>query len=224
MNPVSDANLEWRNARSVFAPAAIIFAVVVLAAGFAASPAVAGDAANTGPVGAVRETIAEATPVFKNAALTPQERRQRLRAIAIRHFDFVYMARSAMGTHWKTLTDAQRREFVPTFTDYVMDTYLGTLKQNTVESAGHGLKDKARIDGPGLATVFGEVRMPNLADPLNVEYSLRRDGGTWKLYDIVVDGSSTMATYRREFNQKMNAGGFDQLEAELKRKIALAPS
>jgi phospholipid transport system substrate-binding protein len=224
MNPVSDANLEWRNARSVFASAAIIFAVVVLAAGFAASPAVAGDAANTGPVGAVRETIAEATPVFKNAALTPQERRQRLRAIAIRHFDFVYMARSAMGTHWKTLTDAQRREFVPTFTDYVMDTYLGTLKQNTVESAGHGLKDKARIDGPGLATVFGEVRMPNLADPLNVEYSLRRDGGTWKLYDIVVDGSSTMATYRREFNQKMNAGGFDQLEAELKRKIALAPS
>jgi len=224
MNPVGDANLRWRNARSAFALAAMIFVLVVLAAGFTASPAIAGGAPNNGPVAAVRETIAEATPVFKNAALTPQERRQRLRAIAIRHFDFVYMARSAMGTHWKTLTDAQRREFVPTFTDYVMDTYLGTLKQNTVESAGHGLKDKARIDGPGLATVFGEVRMPNLADPLNVEYSLRRDGGTWKLYDIVVDGSSTMATYRREFNQKMNAGGFDQLEAELKRKIALAPS
>ena len=133
----------------------MIFAVVVLAAGYSASPAVAGDAANTGPVGAVRETIAEATPVFKNTALTPQERQRQLRAIAIRHFDFVYMARSAMGTHWKTLTDVQRREFVPTFTDYVMDTYLGTLKQNTVESAGNGLKDKARIDSPGLATVFG---------------------------------------------------------------------
>ncbi len=202
----------------------MIFAVVVLAAGYPASPAVAGGAAHGGPVGAVRETIAEATPVFKNTSLTPQERQRRLRAIATKHFDFVYMARSAMGTHWKTLTDAQRREFVPTFTDYVMDTYLGTLKQNTVESAGHGLKDKARIDGPGLATVFGEVRMPNLADPLNVEYSLRRDSGTWKLYDIVVDGSSTMATYRTEFNQKMNAGGFDKLEAELKRKVALASS
>lgn len=203
--------------------ALLVFAMATAAAGFIASRTAAADMAANGPVAAVRTTIDEATPVFRNTTLSPAERQNKLRAIAARHFDFAYMARSAMGTHWKTLTAEQRRQFTPTFTDYVMDTYLGRLKQNTIESASHGLKDKVRFDGPDFATVYGEVRMPNLADPLAVNYSLRRDGGVWKLYDIVVDGVSTMANYRLEFNQKMNAGGFAKLESELKRKIAQTP-
>ncbi len=211
------ANRRLRRALTVLA----VIATAMIAAGFIVSYASAATPQD-GPVAAVRATIDEATPVFKDAALKPAERQQELRAIAARHFDFTYMARSAMGVHWKTLTAAERRQFVPTFTDYVMDTYLGTLRQSTVEEAGEGLKNKATFDGSDLAEVYGEVKMPNLAEPLKVNYSLRRDGGVWKLYDIVVDGVSTMANYRDEFNQKMNGGGFVKLENELKRKLASA--
>lgn len=170
------------------------------------------------PAAEVRATLDEAEPVFANAQIAPAERQGKLREIAARHFDFAYMARSAMGTHWKSLTPAQRKEFVPLFTDYVMDTYLGTLQQNTVEAASHALKDKISYDGTDRATVYSDVHLKNLADPLAVNYSLRMGDGGWKLYDIVVDNVSTMANYRDEFNKTVNNDGYVKLVNDLRTK------
>jgi phospholipid transport system substrate-binding protein len=147
----------------------------------------------------------------------------KLREIAVRHFDFAYMARSAMGTHWRSLTPAQRKEFIPLFTDYVMDTYLGTLQQNTVEAANHALKEKVSYDGSDRAMVYSDVHLKALADPLAVGYSLRKGEGGWKLYDIVVDNVSTMANYRDTFNRTLNNGGYTKLVEELRtRQISAA--
>jgi phospholipid transport system substrate-binding protein len=173
-------------------------------------------AAANDPVAAVRTTIDEAVPVFSNTGISPADRQKQLRKIAAQHFDFAYMTRSAMGTHWKSLTAAQREELVPLFTDHVMDTYLGTLKQNTVEAASNGLKDKVTYDGTDRASVYSEVKLPSLADPLAVNYSLRKGPDGWKLYDIVVDNISTIANYRGEFNKTMNDGGYDKLVSKLR--------
>ena len=170
------------------------------------------------PVAEVRATIDEAGPIFANTQLAPADRQRQLRKIATRHFDFAYMARSAMGTHWKGLTQSQRKEFIPLFADHVMDTYLGTLQQSTVEAASHALKDKVSYDGTDRATVYSEVKMPSLADPLAVNYSLRKGADGWKLYDIVVDNVSTIANYRDEFNKTMNDGGYDKLVSDLRTK------
>jgi phospholipid transport system substrate-binding protein len=175
-------------------------------------------AAASEPVAEVRATIDEASQVFTNTGLTSAQRQQQLRAIAARNFDFAYMTRSAMGTHWKSLTPAQRKELVPLFTDYVMNTYLGRLHQSTVEAAGHALKDKVGYDGTDRATVYSEVHLASLADPLAVNYSLRKSQDGWKLYDIVVDNVSTMASYRDEFNKTMNDGGYAKLVNDLRSK------
>ena len=120
-----------------------------------------------------------------------------------------------MGTHWKGLTPAQRKEFVPLFTDHVMDTYVGTLEPSMVEAASVGLK--VSYDGTDRATVYSELRLPSLADPLAVNYSLRKGEGGWKLCDIVVDNVSSMvANYRDEFNQTMNHGGYARLVNDLR--------
>jgi phospholipid transport system substrate-binding protein len=164
--------------------------------------------ASNDPVGEVRAAIAEASPIFANDKLSPQEREQQLRAVAVKYLDFTYMARSAMGVHWKSLTPAQRKEFVPLLSDYVMDTYLGNLKDTTVEAASHALGDKVNYDAPDLASVPSIVHLPAVADPLKVQYMLRKDPNGWRLYDIVVDGVSTMASYRDQFNTTMNNDGF----------------
>jgi phospholipid transport system substrate-binding protein len=176
-------------------------------------------AAANDPVAAVRTTIDEAVPVFSNTSISPADRQKQLHKIAAQHFDFAYMTRFAMGTHWKSLTPAQREELVLLFTDHVMGTYLGTLKQNTVEAASNALKDKVTYDGTDRATVYSEVKLPSLADPLAVNYSLRKGADGWKLYDIVVDNISTMANYRDEFNKTMNDGGYDKLVSKLRSTL-----
>ncbi len=193
---------------------AVAIGVAVCASIF--SPRIA--AAANDPAGAVRAAIEEAEPVFAKTNISPAERQRKLREIATEYFDFTYVARFAMGTHWKSLTPAQRKEFVPLFTDHVMDTYLATLKQNTVEAASHGLKDKVTYDGTDRATVYSDVRLPALADPLAVNYSLRKGVDGWKLYDIDVDNVSTMANYREEFNKTMNDGGYAKLVSDLRGK------
>ena len=172
------------------------------------------------PIAEVKATIAEASPIFANDKLPPQEREKELRGVAAKHFDFEYMARSALGTHWKSLTPAQRQEFVPLFTDYVMDTYLGNLKDSTVEAASHALGDKVNYQPPDIASVPSVVHLPAIADPLNVQYMLRKGPSGWRLYDIVVDNVSTMASYRDQFNTTLNNGGFDKLVSQLKQKSA----
>jgi phospholipid transport system substrate-binding protein len=176
----------------------------------------------SGPVAEVRTTIDEATPVFANQQLPPNERNQKLRAIAEKHFDFTYMARSALGTHWRSLTPAQRKEFVPLFENYILGTYLNTLQQNTVEAASRALKDKVTFDGPDLAAVSSEVHLKMVQEPLQVNYQLRKEGRGWKLYDIVVDNVSTMASYRDQFNKTMNSGGYAKLVSDLRAKQSTA--
>lgn len=191
--------------------------IAILAAGFVLI-AVSGWAAEAAPLAEVRTTIAQATPVFANHQLTPAEHDRQLRAIAEQHFDFHYMAESALGTHWKTLTPAQRKKFVPLFEDYVLATYLTTLQQNTVQAASHGLKDEVTYDDPQTAAVHGDVHLAMVQDPLHVDYMLHKTPAGWRLYDIVVDNVSTLANYREQFNKIINNEGYDKLVAGLKAK------
>jgi len=182
----------------------------------AATRAFAG--AEPAPVREVRATIAQASPVFANQALPPAEHDRQLRAIAEQHFDFAYMSKSALGTHWKALTPAQRTAFVPLFESYVLATYLTTLQQNTVEAASHGLKDEVTYDDPTTAAVHGDVHLAMVQEPLHVDYMLCKTPAGWRLFDIVVDNVSTLGNYREQFNKIINADGYDQLVQGLKAK------
>jgi phospholipid transport system substrate-binding protein len=175
-------------------------------------------ASEPAPVAEVRTTIAEATPVFTNQALPPAEHDRQLRAIAERHFDFTYMSRSALGTHWRALSAAQRKEFVLLFEDYVLTTYLTTLQQNTVQAASHGLSDNVTYDDPKTAAVHGEVHLQMVQDPLHVDYVLCKTPAGWRLFDIVVDNVSTLANYRDQFNKIINSDGYDALVKGLRAK------
>ncbi len=194
-----------------FTGAILTAAVILGASGFAA-------AADPAPVAQVRTTITEASPVFANRQLPPAAHDRQLRAIAEKHFDFAYMAKSALGTHWKKLSAAQRKEFVPAFEDYVLATYLTTLQQNTVEAASSGLTDKVTYDDPGTAAVHGDVHLQMVQDPLHVDYMLYKTPKGWRLFDIVVDNVSTLGNYREQFNKIINSDGFDKLLAGLKTK------
>ena len=73
-------------------------------------------------------------PTYKSAT---SERREKLREVIAPRFDFTDMARSAMGYHWRTLSQAQRDQFAQLFTGLLEASYMGKIE---------------RLQGPGRST------------------------------------------------------------------------
>ena len=77
-----------------------------------------------------------------------------------------------------------------------------------------------QFDGADYAEVHSVVMLKDQAQPIKVDYLLRRDSSAWKIYDLNVDAISVMANYRQQFNRVLNNDGYPALVSLLKKKIA----
>ena len=56
------------------------------------------------------------------------------------------------------------------------------------------------------------------ADPIDINYSMEKVDGTWKVYDVVIAGVSLVQNYRSTFASEIQKGGVDGLIAALAAK------
>jgi phospholipid transport system substrate-binding protein len=54
--------------------------------------------------------------------------------------------------------------------------------------------------------------------PLPIDFTMHQKDGTWKVYDIVVEGVSLVITYRSEFDAVVKQEGIDGLIKRLAQK------
>jgi phospholipid transport system substrate-binding protein len=167
------------------------------------------------PMGAVKETVNQVLaivtdPSYKSAT---SERREKLREIIAPRFDFSDMARSAMGYHWRTLSPAQRDQFVHLFTGLLEASYMGKIEGYKGQKIVY-LKESE--DG-STAQVNTNI-VPQGGEPISVIYRLKQDGGTWKVYDVLIDQISLVGNYRNQFNRIMNTQGYDKLVSAIRQK------
>jgi phospholipid transport system substrate-binding protein len=176
------------------------------------------------PTATVKAIIDQATAVVQNTQLPPAERDKHLRAIAEANFDFANMARTTLGYHWRQLTPQQRDQFVPLFTSFMEDVYLGKMRDYGVEKirrdvAGSNVTFTGQnLDGPDDAEVHSKVILEGRAQPVKVDYLMKRDGTSWKIYDLEIDAISVMANYRNQFNRVINDQGYPALMSTLQKK------
>jgi phospholipid transport system substrate-binding protein len=185
-------------------------ALAVILIGLGGAAAAEGD-----PMAAVKETVRQVLaivtdPSYKSAT---SERREKLREIIAPRFDFSEMARSAMGVHWRTLTQPQRDEFVRVFTGLLEASYMGKIEGYK----GQKIVYVKEINEGSDAQVNTNI-IPSGGEAIAVDYRLKQSAGTWKVYDVVIDHISLVGNYRNQFNRLMNEKGFDKLVAAIKQK------
>jgi phospholipid transport system substrate-binding protein len=151
-------------------------------------------------------------PTYKNS---PKQMRERLRAIVEGHLDLPGMARSALGTHWRSLSAADREQFVTLFTRLMEDTYIGKAASYSGETVQF---IRAFNDGPEYAQVDTKIIQAG-RDPISVNYRLQLEDGDWKVYDVLVDNISLTSNYRTQFNRVINRDGYPKLVEMMKNKI-----
>jgi phospholipid transport system substrate-binding protein len=173
-------------------------------------------AAAPDPMTIIKATVGKFVTILSDPALksNPADRRQRLKDAAGERFDFAEMGRSALGVHWRDLSDQQRKDFVDLFTRFVEAAYVGRLESYSGQQIDFV---KETSDGPDYTQVNTNIIQPS-ADPIGLNYRLKLEGNDWKIYDVTVENISIVANYRNQFNRVINNQGFDALMNDMRAK------
>jgi len=142
------------------------------------------------------------------------DKQTKLRDLGAANFDFDEMSRLAMGKSWRSLTADQRKRFIPVFTSFLEDAYLNKVQNYS----GQEIQIiKAYVTDKDYAQVSGGI-VHQGSEPIGLSFSLKRESGAWKIYDVAVDNVSTLDSYRTEFQRIMGEKGFDELMAQIQRR------
>ncbi|MGH7781614.1 MAG: MlaC/ttg2D family ABC transporter substrate-binding protein [Candidatus Binataceae bacterium] len=189
-------------------------AIALLGAAFIVTTVARPALAANDPMAVVQQTVNNALGVLRNKQLPAGQRREQLKQIIAKSFDFTEMSRSALGYHWKQITPDQQQEFSSVFTTFIEDSYLAKINDYSDQQVQFV---RQKNDGAQYAQVETNIVKPG-KDPIAVNYRLLNHNGQWKVYDVTVDAISIIANYRNQFNRVMNNQGYPKLIADLKSK------
>ena len=137
-----------------------------------------------------------------------------LEPVIRRTFDIPSMARLSVGSSWASLTEAQRQQVTESFGRYISAIYADRFDSYA------GQKLQVTGEQPVVAGIMVRSQIVKAnGEPVNVDYMMRRDGDSWLISDIYLDGAiSEVATRRSEFAAILRTDGVDGLIAALNRK------
>jgi len=155
---------------------------------------------------------------MKNGRILGQSGRfTQLDPVIRRSFDIASMARLSVGPTWASLSDAQRQEMTESFARYISATYADRFDSY----AGQNLEVTGEQPAPSGVMVKSRIIKAN-GEPVKVDYMMRRNGDSWLISDIYLDGAiSEVATRRSEFATILRNDGIDGLIMALNRKVDL---
>ena len=155
---------------------------------------------------------------MKNGRILGQSGRfTQLDPVIRRSFDIASMTRLSVGPTWASLSDAQRREMTESFARYISATYADRFDSY----AGQNLEVTGEQPAPSGVMVKSRIIKAN-GEPVKVDYMMRRNGDSWLISDIYLDGAiSEVATRRSEFATILRNDGIDGLIMALNRKVDL---
>ena len=131
-----------------------------------------------------------------------------------RSFDIASMARLSVGSSWAGLSEAQRQQVTESFGRYISAIYADRFDSYD----GQKLEVTSEQPAPSGVMVKSQIIKAN-GEPVKVDYMMRRNGESWLISDIYLDGAiSEVATRRSEFATILKNEGIDGLIAALNRK------
>jgi phospholipid transport system substrate-binding protein len=140
---------------------------------------------------------------------------QLVEAKVLPHFNFTRMTQLAVGRNWRQATPEQQRVLTEEFKMLLVRTYTVAFTQYRNQTVDY----RPLRMGPGDTDVVVKslVRQPT-GQPISIDYSMERLAGTWKVYDVKIEGISLVENYRNTFNGEIQRGGVDGLIRTLNDK------
>lgn len=166
----------------------------------------------------LKTSIDKLVDVLKDPQYQGQEnlakRRDMLRAIIHERFSFSRMSQLSLGKYWRQISPEEKDEFIALFGRLLEKTYVSRIESYNNEEVVY-IKTSEKNN---KAQVDTKIITESLEIPINYRMYMQSDG-SWKVYDIVVEGVSLVGNYRSQFNQVLRKDSFETLMEDLKKKL-----
>jgi phospholipid transport system substrate-binding protein len=174
------------------------------------------------PTESVRETVDNILAILKDPALKGEqkkkERREKLKEVIYRRFDFTEMAKRSLGSEWRRHSPEEQKEFVQLFRELLENSYLDKIESYNGQEVRY-LKE--RVDN-NYAEVDTKL-VDNKGQEFSIVYRLYNTGGDWKVYDVVIEDISLVNNYRAQFSRVLAKSSYAELVDRMKKKQISAP-
>jgi phospholipid transport system substrate-binding protein len=151
-------------------------------------------------------------PAFKQ--LPREEQIAGIRSIINEIFDWTELSKRTLGRHWKKFSDAQKKEFTHLFSRLLEDVYADRLLAYSDEKV---VFEKETELKKGRVEVASHIRTAD-GKKIPLNYRMTEKSGSWKVYDVVIEGVSMVKNYRSQFKEILSKKSPDDLINTLKKK------
>jgi len=186
---------------------------MVMALAVLSRPTVAAPASGSETVQRLYDTLLS---TMKNGRTLGQSGRfVQVEPVVRRTFDIAGMARLSVGpSSWATMSESQRQQVTDGFGRYISAIYADRFDSY----AGQKLQVTDEQPAATGVIVHSQIVKAN-GEPVRVDYLMRKNGDSWVISDVYLDGAiSEVATRRSEFAAILRNEGIDRLIAALNRK------
>jgi phospholipid transport system substrate-binding protein len=130
-------------------------------------------------------------------------------------FDFKELSRRTLGRTWKKLSPEQRTEFVELFTQVLQGVYADLLMSYTDQKVIFGdekMLKKGRAEVESYLVTSDGRKIP-------IFYRLTDKTGSWRVYDVIIEGVSLVKNYRTQFKEILANNPPERLLEILRGKV-----
>lgn len=168
------------------------------------------------PMAQLSASINEFVSIMSNTSVAELQATglpERARQLVFARFDFSEMTKRALGSHWKSLNQAEQREFVDAFTHRLLVSY-----GKTVRATGNEKIEFVREVRDGKQASVETQVTTGKGDHLPMDYSLHNLDGQWMVYDVVIDKVSMVNNYRSQFERIIAKSSVQDLLRKMKQQ------
>ena len=130
-------------------------------------------------------------------------------------FDFKELSKRTLGRDWKKMSAEQQTEFVKLFKQLLQGVYADRLLAYSDQKV---IFDKEIMLKEGRAEVQSYLQTSD-GKKIPLFYRLTDKSGSWKVYDIIIEGVSMVKNYRTQFREILAKDSPDKLMEILREKV-----
>ena len=130
--------------------------------------------------------------------------------VIVPHFDWPYITRLILARNWGSATEDQRARFASAFQTMLIRTYADALLEYHDAADVQWLPTQAGTTDKDLV-VRSQLNRADGRPPIPIGFAMLKRDEAWKVYDITIESSSVINSFRGQYNAEIRANGLQGL-------------